>query len=179
MYWSESFEGELPAVKQSSCIDKTSPCFVLVSYYMLKSWAVKGYLTLWFHWWPDRSYGWLRKPSRHVVKGKFSFRTRGSVLQLPRIMFRHKEFVSFKAVYSQPWIMKMKRLFVKFSKKREWFWFVLDTAQHQPSQPCIQEADHRAWVDGDNWRMSLEQRGGVDIVGLENTVQEKCGENNL
>lgn len=26
----------------------------------------------------------------------------------------------------------------------------LDTTQHQPSQPCIQEADHRAWVDGDN-----------------------------
>lgn len=44
MYRSESFEGELSAVMQSSCIDKTSPCFVLVSYYMLNSWAVKGYL---------------------------------------------------------------------------------------------------------------------------------------
>lgn len=26
----------------------------------------------------------------------------------------------------------------------------LDITQHQPSQLCIQKADHRAWVDGDN-----------------------------
>lgn len=42
----QSLEVELPAVKQSSCIDKHPPCFVLVSYHMLKSWAVKGYITL-------------------------------------------------------------------------------------------------------------------------------------
>lgn len=24
-----------------------------------------------------------------------------------------------------------------------------DTTKQQPSQPCLQEDDHRAWVDGD------------------------------
>lgn len=50
---------------------------------------------------------------------------------------------------------------------------LLDITQHQPSQLCIQEADHRAWVDGDNnWKMPLELGGGG--CGHNRTVQENA-----
>lgn len=144
MYWSESVEGELPAVKQSSCIDKTSPCFVLVSYYMLKSWAVKGYLMLWFHWWPDCSYGWLWS-----LPDTISVRKKGSLLQCSDTKSRFNHFqIHLLSNMNYENEKAIRSIFPKTGVVR----IFLDTTQHQPSQLCIQEADHRAWVDGDNWK---------------------------
>ena len=41
------------------------------------------------------------KPSRHVVKGKISVRKKGSLLQLPRIMFRHKELLQIHLLFKR------------------------------------------------------------------------------
>lgn len=70
-------------------------------------------------------------------------------------------------------IMKKGYLFNKKKKKGVVLIF-LDATQHQPSQPCIQKADHRARVDGDNWRMSLDRGNRTGEYSAE-----ESGENNF
>lgn len=60
------------------------------------------------------------KPSRLIVKGKISVRKKGSLLQLPRKMFRHKELIRIQLLSSMNYENeKRKGYFLNFPKKMD------------------------------------------------------------
>lgn len=140
MYWSESFGGELSAAKQSSCIDKTYPCFVLVSYYMLKSWAVIGCLMY------DFTSGQIV-----VMDDCEAFQTCSEKKGRLTVAVATRNVQTQNCLDFETWIMKKRKGFDFVTIKLERFRFSWTPLSCQPSQPRVQETDHRARVDGNSW----------------------------